>query len=545
MTPCNLSIFGSLTHFEDAQNSSGQREAVQNRLGHSGLHRNGAMGPWTRRGPARLTQAIAAAALMSGCALPLSKPEPSPNAATAVQAAQMAATPSQWQAPLPHGGSAVQLAQWWKGFNDPLLIELMEAAQLQSPQLAAAQARIAQSRAAVVGAEGPLSPSLGAVANLENSKQGNARSTVLTAGVQASWELDVFGGNRLALDAAHTNEQGVRAAWHEARVLVAAELGATYLNHRLCQAQMALTNEDATSRQETARLSALAAKAGFAAPSTIGLAEASAAEAANRVKQQALQCGQGVNALVALTGIQKPAMLTKLAMVQYPRPSNAIFNIAAVPGQVISQRPDVYRAEREVALAAHQIGQREVAKMPRITLGGTLGAQSVRAGGASNTDVAVALGPLTLTLPLLPREGLNAQADAAKVAYEAALVAYKSSILQAAREVEDALASLQSTHERAALTEVAARGYKTHFLATQARHKAGMASLLELEESRRLSVLADTAQLALSQERTAALIGLYRAAGGGWSMEKNAGTAPVSSLATAHSVAVAVAVAAP
>ena len=158
-----------------------------------------------------------------------------------------AAVAPAWQAPLPHGGRLVELDQWWAQFDDPLMARLVTAAEGVSPSIASAGARIAEARATRVGAEAALLPQVNATASASRGRPDLALplATASNAGLQASWELDVFGGNRAGRSAAEARLAGAEATWHDARVIVAAETANQYLGLRACQARLVQTQLDA------------------------------------------------------------------------------------------------------------------------------------------------------------------------------------------------------------------------------------------------------------------------------------------------------------
>lgn len=423
-----------------------------------------------------------------------------------------------WQAPLPHGGSVEDLARWWARVDDPLLVELIESAQAVSPGMAQARSRIAQARATQVASRAALGPSLDGQASASRGFNEQVRSTATTAqvGLQATWELDLFGGNAATQTAADERLAGAQAQWHEARVSVAAEVALQVSSLRSCLQQLDVAVRDARSREETSRLSGLSERAGFAAPATAALARASAAEAAARVSQQRTQCDVETKALVALTGWDEPRLRTRLATLPAMAAPDAIFSIAALPAQVLAQRPDVYSAEREVAAASAEVGSAQAQRYPRLALSGSVGAGWVRTGGVTSDLSTWTIGPLALSVPILDGGRRAAQVDAAQARYEEAAALYRARVRQAVSEVEQALVRLQGTAERSASARIAAEGYRASFNATEARWRGGLASLVELEDARRTALAAENALVALQHERMAAWVALYRAAGGGW-----------------------------
>jgi len=454
----------------------------------------------------RLTAAAAALLWLAGCAAP----RPSDTVA--------ASAPPQWYAPLPHNGTLTDLTAWWQQFNDPLLIELVEAAQTANPTVASAASRIHQARATRIAAGASLLPTLDAVATASrgNSQPPAPLATSTQAGLQTAWEIDLFGANRAAADAAQARLEGARAGWHEARVSVAAETANSYVNLRTCEQQLAVAANDAKSRSETSRLTELSARAGFTPPAVAALARASAAEASARATQQGALCDIEVKALVALTAMPEPRLRSKLA-VAWTQPSQAeALAVASVPAQVLAQRPDVYQAEREVAAASAEVGNARAQRFPRLSLSGSIAAGSVRTGGVTTGLETWSIGPLALTLPIFDGGRRAANVDAAQARYEEAASLYAARVRHAVREVEEALVNLDSARRRVDDARIAMEGYRTSFTATEARYRSGLASLVELEDARRTALAAETAWVALQRERIAAWIALYRATGGGW-----------------------------
>ncbi len=451
--------------------------------------------------------------------------------------------PTQWQAPLPHNGTLTDLSQWWQQQGDPLLVELIDAAQRVSPGVSAARARIAQARATQVGAGASLGPSLDASASASRAPVqsgggvgGGAGSTgfsansppatTLQAGLQAAWEIDLFGGHRANLDAAQARLDGAEAQWHDARVSVAAEVANQYLALRSCQRLLAVSEADATSRAETARLTELSTNAGFTAPANAALARASAADARSRATQQRGQCALDLKALVALTGLAEPDLKQKVTQALVESSDLAPVFIASVPLQTLSQRPDVFSAEREVVAASGDVGFAQTQRLPRLSLNGSIGVVGYRVAGVSVNADTWSIGPISLSVPLFDGGRAVANVAAAQARYDDAVLQYQGKVRQAVREVEEALVNLQSTDARSADAATASAGYRAAFTATEARYRAGLASLVELEDSRRTALAADTTRLTLQRERAAAWVALYRAVGGGWQAPAPLAAAP-------------------
>jgi NodT family efflux transporter outer membrane factor (OMF) lipoprotein len=285
---------------------------------------------------------------------------------------------------------------------------------------------------------------------------------------------------------------------------------------RSCDRLLLVAQADAASRAETARLSALSAQAGFEAPANAALARASAADGNSRVTQQRAACDLDVKALVALTALDEPALRKKIADAETQPSSFLPIAVDTLPAQTLSQRPDVFVAEREVAAASAEVGNAQAQRYPRLTLSGSIGVANFRSQGVSTNLDTWSIGPIALSLPIFDGGVRVANIDAAKARYDEAVMNYRSTVRQAVREVEEALVNLQSAIARSEDAQASVQGYDIAFNAIEARHKNGMASLIELEDTRRQRLAAELNAVSLERDRMLAWIALYRAAGGGW-----------------------------
>lgn len=455
-----------------------------------------------------LMASLAVATLLVACA----------SAPSAPESTRAAAAPERWEAPLPHQGQTGDLTRWWEQFDDPALAQLIAAAQRVNPSLASAQARVAQARATRIAAGAALLPALNATASALRGRQDfitPVGSTAL-AGLQASWEIDLFGAGQAGRHAAQARLEGAQAGWHEARVSVAADTATSYVALRACEALAEQTQTDAASRAETARLTKLTAKAGFQSPANEALARASAAQAAAQLTAQRAQCDIDVKALVALTDIDEPSLRAQLAPRHATLPQPAELSVTAVPGEVLGQRPDLYAAARDLEAASADVSQARAQRLPRVSLNGSISAARFQTGTTAIDGTLWSIGPLSVSLPLFDAGARAANVDAARARYDEASAAYRGTLRNAVREVEEALVQLDSTASRHEDARIAAEGFRDSYRATDARFRGGLASLFELEDARRSAAQADSQLIELRRERVAAWITLYRALGGGW-----------------------------
>lgn len=472
---------------------------------------------WPRLAPCA-TPALAL--LLTGCGW-LAPPVTIPPAE-----APPAQPPVTWQAPLPPSTGMDSLRRWWQQFDDPVLMTLIDAGQAASPTIAAAASRIEQARAARVAADAALIPFVNANAGGQTGR-GDLSIPRFTSGsalIQAGWEIDLFGAGRDNADAAQSRFVAAQAGWHDARISVAAELGSTYNALRGCEALVQQTTADVRSREETARITDLAVKAGLVAPSSGALARASAAQGRNLLEAQRTQCDLLIKALVALTALDEAALRQQLAPGRARLPVPATIAVNRVPGEALSQRPDLLAAEAQVVAAAADTARSQAQRYPRIAIAGSVGPGYLRIENTSVSGSLWAIGPLQISMPLFDGGTLQANVVAARARYDEALSVYRAAMRGAVREVETALITLDSSARRTADARAAVEGYEATVRAADARYRGGLGSLFDLEEARRSALVANSSLVELQRDQVAAWISLYRALGGGWTPADNADT---------------------
>ena len=456
----------------------------------------------------RTLLALALAAALSGCAV-----GPTHQAPTLATDA-----PSSWTTRLPHDGQAAQLTQWWEQFGDTTLTQLIKQAETASPTLEQASARIRQARAAAGVTDSALLPALNGSATQRRSSQDSNRQNTTSRGLDASWELDLFGGNLRASQAADARLAVAGLNWHHARVSLAAEVATTYFSLRQCEAAVELARQDVQSRTKTLELVTLKVTNGAAALPDQDRAEASAADSRSTLAAQLGTCERTRHQLAMLTAMPEERLVSLLSSPN-ALPPVTLAGFELLPAQVLSQRPDVAAAERQLAAASADIGVAIADMLPSLTLVGSIGINTSNASGTSVSARSWSFGP-SLTLPIFDG-GRRAQAVAAAHGrYDEAAGAWRQTVLTAVKEVEDALTRLNTAQQRATDASLAATRYEAYLKATEARFSAGSVSLLELEDARRLTLSARSTLLGLNLEHVQARVALYKAAGGGWSQQK-------------------------
>jgi NodT family efflux transporter outer membrane factor (OMF) lipoprotein len=438
--------------------------------------------------------------------------------------------PAAWEAALPHGGSTGALLAWWQGFNDPTLDLLLRAAEADHPTLGQAAAAIAAARAsrdqagalalpalnAGIGAtrSGSLRAGDAGGANPLSASQA-AMTTVSSAGLDASWEIDLFGSVRRNREAAASRVQAREADWHDARVSLAAEVASEYVRYRACQLLAQSQRDNLDSLRKTAAGIQVAVENQLTAPAELTLASAGVANASASLTAQAAECELGVKSLVALTGLDEPKLRQHLGQEVAAIPVPAALEVRAVPTQLLSQRPDLVAAERTLAAASADIGVAEASRYPRLSLLGSVAVGRTSAGGTTFNTSPWSFGP-SLSLPLFDGGRLRAQVSSARAGYDMALASYQGAVRSAVRETEQSLVRLDAAGKRLDDVAASARDYRRYFESAQENWQAGGISLLTLEESRRSALQAEQTLISTRRDRVLYGIALYKALGGGW-----------------------------
>lgn len=452
---------------------------------------------------------IGLAAFMTGCTLQPAYESPSLPVAV------------NWTAQKPHGGQLESLANWWERFDDPAVAQLVRAAEKGSPDLAQALARIdsARATAAIAGAVGlPELTASGSVtrAKQAQSQQGTGQiATTRSAGLDASWEIDLFGRVRSGRESALAQLEASIDDWHDARVSLAAEVADTYVQYRGCGRLADAYRTQADSQAQTLEATRKGVSVGLIATTEGHLAEASAADSRRTLVDQQVQCEVVVKSLVALTGMEEAALQTLIDKAGTALPEPADFEVGSLPADLLRQRPDVVSAERTLAARYAEIGQARADRFPSLSLGGLI---TISASNLASSATSWSFGP-SLSLPLLDGGERRAQVDAAVAAYEEQLGAYRGAVRAAVKEVEQTLVELDGAARRSRDARLAAEQYRRYAAATESNWRAGFDSLLALEEARRLAIAAEVADLQLHTERVRDWIALYKALGGGWSAD--------------------------
>jgi multidrug efflux system outer membrane protein len=419
----------------------------------------------------------------------------------------------------PVGPASLAELPWWQIFGDPVLQDLIKEAIQQNYDLRVAAARILDARAQVTIARSFQFPELNASGIAEYSNIQGAvvpqlgEAVVAQGGIDLSFEIDFWGRFRRGSEAARADLLASEAARRVVLVTLISDVASFYFNLRDLDQELEISRQTLDSRTESLRLIKMRERGGVAALIDVRQAEILVAQAGQAVPDTERQIAQTENALAVLLGRNPDAVPRgrplgqQLALPILP---------TGFPSTLLERRPDIVQAEAQLAAATARIGVAKSDYFPRVFLTGSAAAGALWVNSSwAGPQGLFAIGP-SFTMPIFNWGRTGAGVDAAQARTQAALEQYRLTLVQAFREVADALVEHRKRQEfrvqQEALT-VAARD--TTQLANM-RYRGGVASYLEVLDSERQLFDAELGVVRTYRDELVAVVRLYKALGGGW-----------------------------
>ena len=427
--------------------------------------------------------------------------------------------PHQWAgstaAPADAATARASLLAWWRQFNDPLLTDLVSTALQANTGAASARAALRQARALQDVAAAGLGPSVTASADAQRSRASNSTANRFGAGLDASWELDLFGANRSARDAAAATAQASAASLGDVQVSLAAEVALAYLTLRSSQARLAIAEANLAAQDETLQITRWRQQAGLADGLATEQAQAAAAQTRAALPPLRTSIAQAGHALAVLTG-QPPAALTARLASAAPLPQPPATLALAGPADTLRQRPDVRAAEWRVAAEWATLAQADAALKPSFRLSGSLGLSALTLGGLGSGGAVAASLLGGVTLPVFDGGALRGRQQAQQAALDQAQQAWRASVLAALQEVEDALVALHNDRDRQQRLQTAASAATNAATLASQRWRSGLVDFQTVLDTQRSQLSAQDSLASASADLAADHVRLFKALGGGW-----------------------------
>jgi NodT family efflux transporter outer membrane factor (OMF) lipoprotein len=425
---------------------------------------------------------------------------------------------------------------WWTAFDDQLLTSLIVRTVRSNLALQQAEARVREARALRRIAAADLWPQVdasGSYARERTSKNGPSAGApgktfdLFQAGFDANWEVDVFGGNRRAVEAAEASVEAAENDRNAVLVSLMAEVGLEYVTYRSLQQRIALTNGNLAAQQATLDLTRRLFDAGLAPELDVQRAAAQVATTASTIPLLEQQAAQAMHVLGVLVGQPPMTLQPELAAVgPIPRPPVQV--AVGLPSELLLRRPDVARSERQLAAQTAEIGVATRDLFPRFFISGAASLQSVRGSDFFDWQSRLlSLGP-SVSWPIFEGGRIRANIALQTATQHELLAAYEGVVLQAFQDVEDALVGFSHEQATRAQLEDAVRANERAADLARKAYAQGLTDFLTVLVAEQ-SVFTSQDSLAQTERDVALqLVALYKAVGGGWDAAATARDALVS-----------------
>jgi len=467
---------------------------------------------------------LAAALLLAGCTV-------GPDYHGAPQAAPVAANAAAFnRAPQGTVATAPVAAAWWRALNDPQLDALVDAALRNSPDLHAAEARVRQARAGLTAQQRNELPKVQASAGYLRSRSPNLESLegsesaassgggpigFYLAGFDASWELDIFGGTRRAIEAASAEADASQADLADSHVQLAAEVAQAYVGLRDEQQRVAIAHESADLEARILTLTEQRRARGVASDLDVERIRSQVENTLASIIPLDAQVDESLDELAVLTGREPGALDAELAA---PKPLPTLPASVAVgdPARLLRQRPDIRAAERRLASQNAQIGEHEADWFPKVTLFGDLSFSAAEPGHLFRKSNYTWLGVPYLQWNVLDFGRTQASVDQAKAGRDEAEAKYESTVLGALKDADVALSRYGHERENAlSLREV--EDSATHAaVLTEQRYRAGTTTALDWLDAERTRYSAEQNRIQSDAQLIKDYVALQKSLGLGW-----------------------------
>lgn len=448
--------------------------------------------------------------------------------------------PPQWseQQEAQATAAAAELGRWWTLFHDPVLDGLITRAVESNKDLKIAESRIFEARAqrGVVAADGYPNVNAGALyertqdsSNQTTSRRDRADAGVATSkvparnlftvGFDASWEIDIFGGVRRGVEAADADISAARENKRDVLVSLLAEVARNYIQVRSDQRRIAIATENIAAQRKTVELTEARFEAGLSTELDVAQAKAQLATTEAGVPLLESSSRQAMHQLAILLGEEPGALLESLSESR-PIPVGPDSAPVGLPSDLLKRRPDIRKAERELAAATARIGEAKADLFPKFALVGALGHQSMDIRDLAHPSSRFwSYGP-SVKWPVFDAGRIRAQVAVRDARQQQALIRYEQTILAALKDVEDALvAHAKERSSRESRTAAEQANQKAYQIASEL-YAQGLKDFLNVLITQ-LALYSAQDALAQSDQAVATfMVSLFKALGGGWDPEE-------------------------
>jgi NodT family efflux transporter outer membrane factor (OMF) lipoprotein len=410
---------------------------------------------------------------------------------------------------------------WWTVFGDPQLDELMKRVEVSNQTIREAEARVRQSKAVTDQARAGYFPTVAASGSATRSKspslsnQPNFATGAVdnfSLGVNASWELDLWGRVRRSVEQGEANFQASEAQLEAARLSARASLAQNYFALRVADQAQRVLEETVQGYQRTLDLTNNRYKAGVAARVDVVQAEVQLKSAQANLIDIGVERAQLEHAVALLLGVPPSQFSLAASTAGMTMPAIPV----AMPAELLERRPDIAAAERAVAAANAQIGIARSAYYPSVTLTGGTGFRATDIGNLLSAPSRFWSLGASAAQAIFDGGARSAVTEQARANYDAQVAAYRQTVLTGFQEVEDNLAALRILEQESAMQEEVVQSARHALELTENQYRAGVVGYLNVIAAQQVLFNNQRTALGVLARRLTASVGLIRALGGGW-----------------------------
>jgi NodT family efflux transporter outer membrane factor (OMF) lipoprotein len=424
------------------------------------------------------------------------------------------------------------MVRWWQRFDDPGLAGLVDEALRANGRIESARAALRQAQALRDVAAAALWPSLGGSASAQHgTSSGQSTGNQFQVGLNGSWVPDAFGAHRAGVDVAEAAAQAAGASLGDVQVQIAAEVALDYVLLRASQTRSVIARNNLESQAQTLQIALWRQQAGLATELDVAQARTAVAQTQAMLPGLNTAAVQARHALGVLTGQLPTAPIgdgvadgngSILPQARATLP-------ATLPAETLRQRADVRAAERQVAAAWARVDQAEALRRPSFSIGGSLGLSALSVGALTRGASVVSSLMASVNLPIFDGGAARAQVRVQQAAFDQAVQAYRSAVLTALQQVEDAWVSLAGDRLRMQALRSAADSASSAAGLARLRYGSGLVDFQTVLETQRSLYSAQDGVVSAMADLGSDHVRLFKALGGGW-QEGDSGTLATATL---------------
>ena len=412
--------------------------------------------------------------------------------------------------------------RWWDAFADPELTSLVQRAVVANRDVAIAVARVAEAQSQYRATRSAQLPSIDSDAGVDYERSsvnalfpGGEDATVWGIGVSASWEVDLFGRVRRAVESSQASFEASEEDRRGVLVAVVAEVAAAYVELRTTQRRLEVARANLASQEKIVELTRIRFEGGIASALDVAQAESISANTRTVIPPLEAAIARQMNRLSVLLG-ENPGPLAGELVPATPIPAPPAAMTVALPADMVRQRPDVRAAERDLAAQTARIGVATGDLYPRLTLLGTFGFDATDFKDLfQGPSRSYSVGP-ALRWNVFDAGRIRALIGAEEARTAQALAAYEQTILLALEEIENALVTYGRLREQRAASIDAVRAASVSLDLATALYKDGLVDFQNVLDAQRTLLAFEDQLTRVDGDSVQTLVQLYRALGGGW-----------------------------